>query len=152
MSSRLQHMTASGLVLLVGIWAFYVSFTQEPASAFLFPRLISSFFLALALWTFVKAALGKSKVGEGLDIGLVKRMAPGVVLAAIYVLWAAKTLGFYAASTVAFFLLLSIYDPAPHGSARSWVRRVIVTAVFMAIIYGLFAKILAVYTPRGMFM
>lgn len=150
--NRVQHITASGLVAMVGVWAFYVSYTQQPAEAFLFPRLISACFLALALWTFGKAVLGMSKVGDGLTRAMVVNMGPGVVVTAIYVLWAAKTFGFYAASTVTFFILLSIYDPSPHGAVKTWVKRLIVTACFMAVIYGLFAGVLVVYTPRGMFM
>ena len=39
---RTQHIVASGLVAAVGIWITYVSYTAEPAAAFLFPRIIST--------------------------------------------------------------------------------------------------------------
>ena len=45
---RTQHIVASGLVAVVGVWVAYVSYTQEPAAAFLFPRLISTVFVVLA--------------------------------------------------------------------------------------------------------
>ena len=65
---RNQHIVASGLVAAVGAWVTYISYTQEPAAAFLFPRMISTVFVVLALWTFGKALLGKSQVGNGLSI------------------------------------------------------------------------------------
>jgi len=53
---RNQHIVASGLIAAVGISIAYISFTQEPADAFIFPRLISSVFAVLAIWTFVQYA------------------------------------------------------------------------------------------------
>jgi hypothetical protein len=147
-----QHKISSGLVALVGAWVCYLSFTSQPSEAYLFPRIISIFFLALALWTFVKALLGRSKAGNGLSMDMSKNMAPGALISAVYIFWAAKGLGFYTATTIAFFLLLTSYDPAPHSESKTWVKRVIITAGFVAIMYALFAKILVVYTPRGMFI
>ena len=145
---RVQHIVGSGVVAAVGIWVTWVSYTQQPSEAFLFPRLISTVFVVLALWTFFKACLGWTKVGNGISARQLTSLAPGLVIALIYIFWAAKALGFYTATTLAFFVLLSLYDPAPHGQVRSWVRRVIITACFMAVMYGLFAVLLKVYTPR----
>lgn len=145
---RTQHIIASGAVALVGIWVTYVSYTQQPVEAFLFPRLISTVFVALALWTFGKAVLGRSKVGAGLSYSDMGRITPGLVVMLIHVFWAAKTFGFYTASTVTFFILLSLYDPAPHGEIRTWIKHAIITAGFLAVMYGLFAMLLNVYTPR----
>lgn len=150
-ASRLEHIIASGLIALVGVWVAYVSYTQQPAEAFVFPRLVSTVFVVLALWTFGKACLGLSKVGAGLSGAMFLRMLPGLAVALIYIFWAAKGVGFYTATTVAFFILLSLYDPAPHGALKTWLKRVIITAVFMVVMYGLFAKLLKVYTPREIF-
>ena len=148
---RNQHIIASGVIATIGLTVAYISFTQEPAAAFLFPRLISSVFAVLAIWTFVKAALGRSKVGEGLSGEAMKNLAPGLIVMVIYVFWAAKGLGFYTATAIAFFILLSLYDPAPHGEIKSWGKRVLITAGFMVVIYGLFAQLLYVFTPREIF-
>lgn len=148
---RLQHIIGSGIVAAVGIWVAFVSYTQQPSEAFLFPRLISSVFVVLALWTFAKACLGWTKVGTGISVRHFANLLPGLMIALIYIFWAAKGLGFYTATTIAFFILLSLYDPAPHGAAKSWARRAIITAIFMAVMYGLFAKLLTVYTPREVF-
>ncbi|RLJ41259.1 tripartite tricarboxylate transporter TctB family protein [Litoreibacter meonggei] len=148
---RLQHIIGSGIVAAVGVSVCYISYTQQPSEAFLFPRLIASVFVVLALWTFVKACLGWTKVGNGISFTQFKNLAPGLAIALIYIFWAAKGLGFYTATTIAFFILLSLYDPAPHTALKSWGKRIITTACFMAVMYGLFALLLKVYTPREIF-
>lgn len=146
--SRLQQILPSGLIALVGLWVAYVSYTQSPSEAFLFPRLISTVFVILALWTLGRAVLGLQRSGDGLSVEMIRNLAPGLLVALVYVFWAAKGLGFYTATSIAFFILLSLYDPAPHAAVKSWVKRVIITACFMAVMYGLFALLLKVYTPR----
>jgi len=151
-ASRTQHLVASSVILAVALVVGWLSFTQQPAEAFLFPRLISVFFMVLAAWNFVRAFLALSKVGEGLSAETALAIAPGLVVTLVYVFWAAKALGFYAASTGAFFILYSLYDPTPLADGRAWLKRVIVTAIFMAIIYALFTLLLKVQTPRGLFL
>ena len=142
---------ASGLVAIVGLWVTYISFTQEPAAAFFFPRIIAIIFSILALWTFGKAVLGKTKVGNGLTVPAVLNILPGLLIAVFYVFWAAQAMGFYTASTLVFFILLSLYDPAPHNQIKTWVKRVLVSIGFLAVMYGLFALLLSVYTPKEIF-
>lgn len=145
---RTQHIIASGIIAIVGITVAYISLTQEPADAFIFPRLISSVFATLAIWTFVKAVLGRTKVGNGLSAEAMKNMLPGLIIMVVYVFWAAKGLGFYTATSITTFILISLYDPAPHGELKTWIKRALVTAGFMAVMYGLFAMLLNVFTPR----
>lgn len=145
---RVQHIVASGIIAAVGISVAWISFTQQPADAFVFPRLISSVFVVLAIWTFVKAILGRTKVGNGLSGVAVKNMTPGLIVALIYVFWAAKALGFYTATGIAFFILVSLYDPAPHTALVSWVKRLGLTAGFIVVMYGLFWGLLSVFTPK----
>jgi magnesium-transporting ATPase (P-type) len=145
---RLQHIAASGGIAVVGIWVAWISYTQQPSEAFLFPRLISSVFVVLAVWTFIKAILGWTKVGHGLSRRELAWLAPGLIVALIYIFWAAKGLGFYTAGTIAFFILLSFYDPAPHNEPKTWIKRALITAGFLLVMYGLFALLLRVYTPR----
>ena len=87
---RTQHILASGLIAAVGISVAYISFTQEPAAAFVFPRLISSVFAVLAIWTFGKAILGRTKVGNGISADAMMKMLPGLIVALIYIFVAAK--------------------------------------------------------------
>ncbi len=148
-ASRLQHTISSGVVLLVAAIVTYISFTQEPADAFLFPRLIAIFFVSLAAWNFVRAVTGIAKVGVGLDMTEFKNIVPGLLTMVIFVFFAAKMLGFYLASTIAFMIIFTLYDPAPINDGKAWVKRLIVTVCFMAVMYCLFALLLKVQTPSG---
>ncbi|MGB3244221.1 MAG: tripartite tricarboxylate transporter TctB family protein [Sulfitobacter sp.] len=148
---RLQHIIASGVVAAVGASVTYISYTQQPAEAFLFPRLIATVFVVLALWTFAKACMGWTKVGNGISGRQFSNLLPGLLVALIYIFWAANGLGFYTATAIAFFILLAFYDPASHREIKSWVKRAIITACFTAVMYGLFALLLKVYTPREIF-
>ncbi|MFP3920676.1 MAG: tripartite tricarboxylate transporter TctB family protein [Dichotomicrobium sp.] len=151
-SKRLQHLLPNTLITGLAAFVTWLSFTQEPAAAYLFPRLISVFMLVMAVWSLGRAVLGMSRVGTGLSAQTALNLAPGVALILIYVFWAAKTLGFYTASTAAFLLLFTIYDPAPIISLRGWIKRIVITAGFMAVIYALFTVLLKVQVPRGMFL
>lgn len=151
MSIRLQHLIPASLVLLLAIVVIWISFTEEPADAFLFPRLISVAMFILAVWNFARAAMGIAKVGVGFTKDLLVKVAPGIVVALIYVFYLAKTFGFYTSSFFVFVLLFAIYDPAPHTKLVSWGKRILVAIIFMMIMYGLFNLLLKVQTPRGMF-
>jgi len=150
-ASRFSFLVPGLLILALSIVVAWLSFTQEPAGAFLFPRLISSVMLLLATWNFIRAALGVSKVGSGISKTTWLRILPGLLLMAFFVFYAAKALGFFVASTAAFFILYTMYDPSPHSSLVPWVKRVVITLFFMSIVYALFSLLLKVQTPRGLF-
>ncbi|MFK7892396.1 MAG: tripartite tricarboxylate transporter TctB family protein [Granulosicoccus sp.] len=148
---RMQHLIPATLILLLAGIVAWLSFTREPADAFLFPRLISSVMLLLAAWNFIRAMTGLARVGEGISMATLKAILPGILIMLLLVFLAAKTLGFYVASTMAFFSLFSLYDPAPHSAVTSWLKRLGVTLGFMLVIYALFSLLLKVQTPRGLF-
>lgn len=150
-ASRTQHVIAASVVLIVGLIVAWISFTQQPAEAFLFPRLIAVAFVALAGWNFYRAASGLARIGEGMSLTPTLNMLPGLLVLIVLIFYAAKAYGFYLSSTVAFFAIYTLYDPVPLSDLRGWLRRILVTAAFMAVIYALFALLLQVQTPRGAF-
>jgi len=150
-ASIAEHRIASGGILLVAAIVAYISFTGEPASAFLFPRIIATVMLALAVWNFIRAVTGVSKVGDGVSPSLAKTIAPGILIVLVYIFFMAKLFGFYVSSFAAFVTIYAVYDPASHTEIKSWIKRALTALVFMAIIYGLFSILLKVQTPRGMF-
>jgi len=149
---RIQHLFPALSVLALAGTVAYLSFTREPAESFLFPRLVSVVMLGLAVWNFVRAAIGKSRVGAGVSIDMIKSIFPGLIVMVFYVFFAAKYLGFYVSSLIAFFILFSLYDPASHKDLRVWVKRIVVSVLFMLVIYALFTLLLKVQTPRGIFL
>ena len=150
-TSRRQHVIPATIIFGLAMLVAWLSFTQEPADAFIFPRIISVVFVALAVWNFIRAASGLARVGRGIEFNDARNIWPGLLVMLILVFWGAKALGFYVASTLAFFTVFSLYDPAPLASVKDWLKRLIITLAFMAIIYGLFAMVLQVHTPRGLF-
>lgn len=150
-TERLQHLVPATIILGLAVVVAWLSFTQEPAGAFQFPRVISVIFVLLAIWNFIRAATGLARVGRGIERGEAMNILPGMIVMLLLVFWGAKALGFYVASTIAFFAVYSIYDPASISSIKDWLKRAAVTLVFMTIIYVLFSMVLQVHTPRGMF-
>jgi len=148
-ASRMQHTVSSTVVLIVAAIVAYISFTAQPADAFLFPRLIAIFFVGFAAWNFVRAITGVAKVGAGLDMREFGNIVPGLIVMVLFMFFAAKGVGFYSSSTIAFLIIFTLYDPAAMSDGKAWVKRIIVTACFMAVMYCLFALLLKVQTPRG---
>lgn len=149
---KIQQASASGIVLAVAIVVAWLSFTREPASAFLFPRYISVALLILSIWSFLRAIMGMALIGNCMDKASAIQLAPGLIIMGVYIFWLAKYLGFYAASSLTFFVLFAIYDPNSHGQIGSWLKRALITVVFMAIMYGLFNLVLKVQLPRGLYI
>lgn len=147
--TRMQHTVPALVVLGVAAVVAWLSFTEEPAAAFLFPRVVSIFFLGLAVWNAYRALTGRARVGGGISARMALDIAPGLIVALVFVFFAAKTIGFYTSGALAFLAITTIYDPVPLSSLNGWVRRIGVTAIFMGVIYLLFALLLQVQTPRG---
>lgn len=150
-ASIAEHRIASAFILILSVWVTYVSFTQEPSGAFLFPRIISVVMFGLATWNFLRAVTGVSKVGEGVSLQLAKTIAPGIAIMLVFVFFLAKFLGFYTSSLLTFIAVYAVYDPASHLKIQSWIKRIVIAVIFMAVIYGLFNIVLKVQTPRGIF-
>ncbi len=148
---RVQHLIPATIVLALALVVAGLSFTREPAGAFLFPRIVSVAFVVLAAWNFARAAMGLARVGGGIDARTLKNLLPGLAVMAVLVLVAARGLGFYTGSALAFLAIYSIYDPKPIASAEAWIKRLVVTLAFMSVIYVLFALLLKVQMPSGAF-
>ena len=71
-----------------------ISWTQQPADVFVFPRLVSIFFVLLALWNAARAVLGVSKVGTGLSAAEALNILPGALVMIALIYGAAKFFGF----------------------------------------------------------
>lgn len=151
-AGRLQQAIPSGLVLLLAIWIAFVSFNVADPGPYLFPRLIAVTMLVLASISFQRALRGKSRTGVGLDRRVLVNLAPGVILMLVYVFFLAEFLGFYVSSLISFLLLCTIYDPHRFTDSRAWIKRLGISVGFIAVIYVLFALVLKVQTPRGIFI
>ncbi|MCP5368643.1 MAG: tripartite tricarboxylate transporter TctB family protein [Hyphomicrobiales bacterium] len=151
-AGRAQQVFPAVLVLALALWITWVSFDVDDPVPYLFPRLVAVIMLALAAVAFVRAVTGGNQTGGGIDLRTLLNVLPGIGLMFLLVFVLADWLGFYTASTAVFLALYAFYDPAPHGAIGTWARRVAVTLGFMAVMYGLFALVLQVQTPRGLLL
>ena len=67
-SHRLQHIVPGFAIFALASVVTWLSFTEQPAEAFLFPRVISVVFIILAVWNLIRAVTGMSKVGRGIRV------------------------------------------------------------------------------------
>ena len=148
-ASGLQQIVPAGLVVALALWVTWVSFAVDDPEPYLFPRLVSLVLLTLSVVLLVRALTGKTVTGAGLDGRTLKNVAPAIAVTLVYVFVLADLVGFYAASTAAFFALVTLYDPAPHDEIETWLKRLAVTVGFMAVIAVLFTLVLKVQVPRG---
>ena len=124
----------------------WISFTVDEPDAYLFPQVLASSLLLLAI---VNLALGWIQPSKPkLDWPLLQKLIPGLLCVLVYVFWAAEGLGFYAAGFLAMFLIYSLYDPT-RLSAGALSKRLVVTAGFIGVIFLLFSGLLQVFTPTG---
>ncbi|CFX16336.1 conserved membrane protein of unknown function [Candidatus Filomicrobium marinum] len=147
---QLQRVLPTAIVTFVGVWVCWLSYTQEPAAAYLFPRIISTVFVALSLWSLGRALLGLSQSGDGLSAEMMKAIGPGLLIVLVYIFLLLRTLGFYSASAVAVLAVLTVYDGASHLQVMTWVKRLIISAAFTAAMYLIFGIALKVFTPNGL--
>ena len=150
-ASRWQQVIPAAMVVALAGWVSYVSFAVEDPEPYLFPRLVAVALLLLSLLAFARAMAGRNRTGGGLRAGIVKNVAPGIAVMCVFVFFAAEFLGFYAASALTFFAIVTLYDPSSHRHPRTWAMRFVVMLGFMAVMYGLFSLLLKVQTPRGLF-
>ena len=149
---KLQQVGPSAAILVLAAMVCWISYTAEPAEAFLFPKLISTAMLALALIAVFNAVSGIASPAPGIGPRLLYNAAAGLAVMLVAVFWAAKSLGFYATALASFFLLAWFYDPSGDRSLRRWLVRGAVSIGFVLVLYGLFALLLRVQTPRGWLM
>ncbi len=148
-AGRLQQSIAGLILLAIACWVAVVSFNVEDPQPYLFPQLISGVMVALALMAVQRAVRGRNRTGAGIGVQKFLSIVPGLVVMLVHVLVLAEWLGFYAAAFLSMMILYSLYDPNPHGNARTWAVRLAVTVGFVAVIYAVFALGLKVQTPEG---
>ncbi len=151
-AGRTQQTVAAAIILLLGLWVAFISFSVTDSQPYLFPQLISVVMVGLAATALLRAIRGNNRTGSGLTTTQLVNILPAIALMLAYVFFAIPMLGFYSAGTLAFLTLYTLYDPAPHDSPKTWLMRIAVTVGFMTLIYMVFNMALQVQTPRGLFI
>jgi hypothetical protein len=99
-----------------------------------------------------RAFKGTNRTGAGMSLEELMRIVPAIGLMLVCIFLLLPVLGFYTGSALGFFGLFSLYDPGSHKSPVVWLKRLVITAGFMSLIYVVFALGLQVQTPRGLFI
>ncbi len=149
-SGRFQQTIPAVALLGLGLWVGFTSFTVEDPQPYLFPQLIAVTLVLLGTMALVRALRGANRTGVGFTQDQVIKVSPAAVLMLATVFIALPVLGFYAGSALGFFAMFSIYDPEPHTSPKVWLKRIVITAGFMSLVYVVFNLLLQVQTPRGL--
>lgn len=135
------------LAIAVGLYALghYVDY-PEP---YLFPRLISIGMGLFAVAMLMESFSGTAGEERGSSIPWLTILPALVVFLACVNL--AEDVGFYVTAFCTFFVLVTIYAP-DWRSPRGWLNRTAVSLLFMGAMYAVFALLLKVQTPTGLFI
>lgn len=150
--SKFERVLPNIILVVIGLWLCFVSFTQQPAAAFSFPRLISALFVIFSLLVLGQSLLKKDREETPIPASVWNNILPGLLVAALYVFWASKALGFYTAAAITMFTLMAIYDPRSRKDLKKWVKLLGITAAFITVMYLMFATLLGVFTPREIWL
>ena len=136
------------VALGVSVVLFWLGSAASNPDAFLFPRLISvgMGLLGIALIVSTRRQIEKSSQPARPSVPW-STIVPAL-LAFLAYRWAMETLGFYVSAFLAFLFIVSFYAPDPY-SPRAIGKRLAVSALFIGVLYALFALLLRVQTPRG---
>jgi hypothetical protein len=135
--------------LALGVLLFALAGESE---AYLFPRFtaIGIAVLGLAiLASTVRASSGSTPVADNAGTTW-PRIVPVLLIFIVY-RWAMEAIGFYTAGFAAFLAIVWIYAPEPF-SVGSAVKRIAISAAFIAVIFAVFSLLLRVQTPRGILL
>lgn len=150
LKSRSGVSAVTAVVLALGL--LIVSFYKTDVEVYLFPR-ITAILIAILASVLLFNSLREKAGDDLLKQPLVdwKALLPGLAIGIIYIL-SLERLGFYFCSFIAYFLICAIYGKRGVSDLKAGVFKLAITLVFMAVLYGLFWKLLHVRTPTGIFI
>ena len=153
MSSNSLSLLVSSCIFILSLCVGYISFTSEPSNVFVFPRVISVIFIILSVINLSHNFwFGSDSDDLGIDRVSLRAMSFGLIVSFIYIFFLTSILGFYTSSFLTFLVLYSFYDSFPTFMFSRFPKRLLITTIFMIVIYALFALVLRVQTPMGILL
>lgn len=134
------------LVAAIAGLMFQVSYFQENSEAYLFPSIVATAMLGLALLSLFREAVDLC-VDDFQTFPFVRQVPAIVMMAGAVAL--VEVLGMYASAFLVLFLLSYWYSPQEDGRRRL-VQSLVFSAAFAAFMYLLFSVMLNVQLPRGL--
>ena len=142
-------LSASGgdlLAFAFALVATVASFAGDDPAAYAFPRLVAVLMLVFCSVNLVRRAMAGFSGEPALTRALIRKIAPGIAVFAVYLL-VAQELGFYLAALLAFFALSFLYSAHRRPGSIC-----IVTGAVIAVLYLIFSVVLKVQVPREFFL
>lgn len=149
---RSKNGIAAVFAVVIASLLLLASFYNTDAEVYLFPR-ITAVLVALLALILVYDVISHKDQHKLMKKSLIdwKTLLPGLTVGVVYVLLL-EQLGFYVCSFLAFFMICKIYGKRAMSDLNAFGYKLMVTIVFMAVLYVLFWKLLQVRTPTGIFM
>ena len=132
--------------LLFALVAAYASFTAKEPEAYVFPQLVAALMVGFCGANFIRCLMVGFAGKPMLTLTLLKKIAPGIAVIAIYLL-VAEELGFYLSAALAFFALTFLY-----AEKRRLLPTIMITGAVIAVLYLMFSIALRVQVPREFFL
>lgn len=150
LKSREKIAALTAVVLASGL--LFISYYKTDFEVYLFPRITAILIAVLASVLVINVLRDKPR-GDLDDRALIgwRTLLPGLIVGVIYV-FSLEALGFYFCSFIAYFLICSIYGKRGIHDLKAAMFKLMVTTVFMTVLYVLFWKLLHVRTPTGLFI
>lgn len=139
----------AALLLSIALYAAAVS--AENAEAYLFPRLLALCMCLISAMMVAAVLVAKLEhTGPPKPFIPWRRLWPALLIMIAFLI-VAQDLGFYTSSWVAFLILATIYAPGSTLAAGSTIRRrLVISLIFIGVLYSMFALLLRVQTPTGL--
>ncbi|WP_299880348.1 tripartite tricarboxylate transporter TctB family protein [uncultured Cocleimonas sp.] len=143
-----EHIAA---IVTVGIalLALVTSFYKTDAEVYLFPRIAAIIITILATVLIVKVIKNTTNIGSNFPKLIKwKTLLPGLAVGAVY-LFLLEIVGFYVTSFFAYFSICVIYGRCDMTNRKRGIFKLVVSTIFMIVLFLLFWNLLHVRTPTG---
>lgn len=147
---RSKESIAAIVSSVVALIALISSFYNTDPEVYLFPRIAAVIIAILAAALVIKVIKSNSVLkAESESIFKWKTLFPGLAVGLIYLLLM-ETIGFYVTSFFAYFSICVLYGKCDMTDRKRGIFKLMVSTIFMIVLFLLFWNLLHVRTPTGL--
>ena len=147
---RSKESIAAIVSAVVALIALVTSFYNTDPEVYLFPRIAAVIIAILAAALVIKVIKSNSALKvESERLFKWKTLFPGLAVGLIYLLLM-ETIGFYVTSFFAYFSICVLYGKCDMTDRKRGIFKLVVSTIFMIVLFLLFWNLLHVRTPTGL--
>ncbi len=147
---RSKESIAAIISSVVALIALVASFYNTDAEVYLFPRIAAVIIAILAAALVIKVIKSNTSIKANSEqIFKWKTLFPGLAVGLIYLLLM-ETIGFYVTSFFAYFSICVLYGKCDMTDRKRGIFKLVVSTIFMIVLFLLFWNLLHVRTPTGL--